>query len=159
MSRTRVKTQASLARALGVSRATVSKYVDDGLEAERDGSFDVEKGRAWKKIAGTKMKAGTTRTETAQASDEEYRKYKAALMKQEFELSSGKLVACADVTREWSLRMLSLRDGFLYLGREIAPQLVGRGVREIQATIDKRVMQILGQLSAEPKTLEKAARA
>jgi len=155
----RVKTQASLARALGVSRATVTKWVADGLEAEPDGSFDVKKGLAWKKFTATKMKAGTSRTKPAQASDEEYRKYKAALMKQEFEVSSGKLIACADISREWSLLLLQIRDSFLYLGREIAPQLVGRSVREIQATIDKRVMQVLGQLSAEPKTIGKAVRA
>jgi predicted transcriptional regulator len=149
----RVKTQASLAKALGVSRATISKYVDDGLRPERDGTFDVEKGRRWHEQAVDRTKAGTSRTSLALTFDERYRKAKAIGMEKELAVQLGELVSRAEVKREWSMQLLQIRDGFLYLGREVAPQLVGRSAREIQATIDARVMQILGQLSAEPQAV------
>jgi predicted transcriptional regulator len=151
MSKTlRVKNQACLARKLGISKATVSKYVHDGLPAER-GGFDVEKAQAWHDEAVTRTKAGTAQTPAGRTADERYREAKAGKMEKELAESLGELVPRADVTREWRLRVLQVKDHFLFLGREVAPQLVGLSVRQIQVEIDRRVFQILAQLSTEPK--------
>jgi len=154
----RVKTQASLARALGVSRATVTKYVADGLESERDGSFDVKKGLAWKKIASTKMKAGTARTEVGKTADERYREAKASKAEDELQISRGEMVLRSEVTRKWTDQVLLIKSHLLSFGQVIAPQLVGRSIREIQAEIDRKMHQILNQLASEPpKAMRKAS--
>jgi len=158
MSRTRVKSQASLARALGVSRATVTKWVADGLEPERDGSFDLRKGRAWKKIAATKMKAGTARTVIGKTADERYREAKASKAEDELQRSRGELVLIADITRLWTDQILNIKQHLLSFGQVIAPQLVGRSIRQIQAEIDQKMFQILSQLATEPpKVMRKAS--
>ena len=151
-----VKNQASLARKLGISKATVSKYVHDGLPAERGGMFDIEKAQAWHDDAVTRTKAGTAQTPAGRTADERYREAKAGKMEKELAESLGELVPRADVTREWRLRVLQVKDHFLFLGREVAPQLVGLSVRQIQVEIDRRVFQILAQLSTEPKAIQKA---
>lgn len=64
-----------------------------------------------------------------------------------FEERRAKLVAKADVRRAWGLQATKVKNAFLGMGRALAPLLAHKGPIECQSVIDKRVLEILKDLS------------
>lgn len=153
----KVKTLSELAKRLGVSRDTAQRWRVDGLEPDADGYYSIEEAKGFHhhrqlragirgKVPG---KPGNAETPLDVAIDAKQRKLKADADRAEFELAKakGEYIARNLVQREWKTRCVQVRGRMIGLGREIAPRLVGRGAREIQAMIDQRVFEILRLLA------------
>ena len=63
------------------------------------------------------------------------------------EVRRGQLVPIAEVRAAWGLQATKMKNAFKGLGRQLAPLLLQRGPQEIQAVIDRRVLEILNDLS------------
>lgn len=127
-----------------VSRVTVWKYKKLGLDVlDKDGRPDADKINAIADEQKAIGKSGTSRSETALKADERYRRAKADKMELEYQEASRLVVRREAVVREWRTRVVGLRTLLVGLGRELAPRVVGKSAREVQALIDVRAFEIL----------------
>jgi hypothetical protein len=134
------KTKASK---LVVSRETVRQYRRQGFDVDTDGKADPDKVNA---IHAEKLKQGqrgSSRADGARYWDEKFREAKAKRAQMELAQALKRLVDVDEVQFEWRARCLQLRALLTGMGREIAPRLVGKSAREIQALIDVRHFEIL----------------
>lgn len=128
-----------LAKKLGISRQRVSalkqagKLKTDGDELDIDASARMHQERL----------AAQQRSPSRQIKDF----YDAKMAKLEFEKATGAVVEVERVSQEWRKGVVAVKNRFLGLGRELAPQLAGRGPQEIKTIIDKRVFEILRLLA------------
>ena len=125
------------------SRQTIKRYRDAGFDVDTDGKPDPVKIARVKAYKATVGKAGTSRDENARYWDTRFRKAKAKRAEKELALTEGEFVRTADVVAEWRGRVIGLRTLLTGLGREVAPRLVGKNAREVQALIDVRCFEIL----------------
>jgi hypothetical protein len=122
----------------------VKTYRDRGYDIyDTDGKLDADKIDAIHAEQQIKGKEGTSRSETAQHWDERYRRARAQRAERALAIEEAELVRKADVVGEWRARVIGLRTLLVGLGREVAPRLVGKNVREVQALIDVRCFEIL----------------
>ncbi|WP_447983795.1 hypothetical protein [Nitrospira sp. Nam74] len=126
-----------------VSRETVRQYRKEGLDVETDGKVDPEKIAAIHAEKMERGRLGTSRSDGARYWDEKFREAKAKRAQMELAQALKRLVDVEEVQGEWRGRCLQLRALLTGMGREIAPRLVGKSTREIQAIIDVRHFEIL----------------
>jgi len=125
-------------------RTTVKRYRDEGLDIfDADGNVDPVKFRKAQKDKQERGRFGTFRDAEARKWDGRYRKAKAEKMELEYLEAAAKLVVKDAVVREWRTRVVGLRGMLMGLGRELAPRLVGKHAREVQALVDVRCYEIL----------------
>jgi hypothetical protein len=77
------------------------------------------------------------------------RRLKAQALREEIDLAehTKKLIPLADARRAWGIQATKVKNAFKGLGRHLAPLLLHRGMQEMQAIIDRRVLEILNDLS------------
>ena len=159
-----VPSLAELAKALDVDFSTAFRWKSAGVPIEPDGGFDVEKVDAWRKerVSNARRRGPPAmewkERETAPASGEdkrwtnEYRKAKALKEVMLLQELRGQLIETEKVEQFLVSRALELRKSLLGLGRRLAPVLVGRTTREIQAEVDAATTRILEEYSREDGT-------
>jgi hypothetical protein len=59
----------------------------------------------------------------------------------------GEFISKRDVVRAWREAVVTVKNRFLSLPRELAPHLVGRGPREIESVLNGRICEILRLLA------------
>jgi hypothetical protein len=135
-----------LAQKMSVPLMRVKRLVRDGLCRRADGSFSLEDARL---LAQERSSRGPDPLgDSAKGLYWKRRKLRAEAKQREldFEVSRGKLVALADVKRIWLSECVKITNALKGLGRQIAAQCSHRGPQEIQAVVDKRVLEILRDL-------------
>lgn len=153
---TTVRTLAELADALEVDFSTAWRWTQSGIPTEADGSYVVEKVDAWRRQRASNSRRRSTAIlprdvgapALAPSSEDkrwatEYRKAKAlreVLLLQELR---GQVIEIDKVEDLLVARALELRRSLLALGRRLAPVLVGKDVRALQAAIDEETSRIL----------------
>jgi hypothetical protein len=77
------------------------------------------------------------------------RRIKALALAAETDLAerTKQLVPISEVRAAWGLQATKIKNAFKGLGRQLASLLLQRGPQEIQAIIDRRVLEILNDLS------------
>lgn len=135
-----------LARGLKCSYDQAVRLRKDGLTAEPDGTFSLAKA-AW--FLKQRLARAPHHPESTMAITWKERRIKALALGAEIELAerTKQLVAKADVRRAWGLQATKVTNAFKGLGRQIAPLLSHKGPQEIQALVDRRVLEILKELS------------
>ena len=119
----------------------------DGLEREGDGTYKLSKAREF--LHARTLRGPTWASSSADAQYLKLRTLKAAAESAEIKVAQARnqLVERAEVEREWRQRVVSVKNRFKLLGRELAPRVAGKGPQEAQAAIDGRVLEILRLLS------------
>ncbi|MCC6672173.1 MAG: hypothetical protein IT458_14015 [Planctomycetes bacterium] len=156
-----VRSLGELAEALEVDVATVYRWRAAGMPQAEGGGFDPEQVAAWNR---TRVSAANRRgppallpseavAEAASAEDRrwatEYRKAKALREVMLLQELRGQLIEVDRVEQLLVARALELRKNLLGLGRRLAPVLVGKPIREIQATVDDAITGILEHYARE----------
>ena len=125
-------------------RTTVKRYRDEGFDIfGADGSVDAVKFAKAQQEKRSRGQYGTSRHAESRKWDTRFRKAKAEKMELEYLEAAKKLVSTDAVVREWRARVVGLRGLLMGLGRELAPRLVGKNAREVQALTDARTFEIL----------------
>jgi len=128
----------------GFSKSTVARYRAEGLDIfGPDGNVDPVKFRQVKKEKQSRGQFGTSRDEDSRYWDRRFRRAKAKRAEQELAEAEGRLVSREAVVREWRARVVGLRTLLVGFGREIAPRVIGKSAREVQALVDVRMFEIL----------------
>jgi len=140
--------QRDLARRLKVSRSTVDRLRQDGLSCDAAGHYDVEEAREFQRMRAIRL-ASSGKNVSQDAVDAKFRKLcaDANMSELKYAVARGEFIARQAVVIEWRKAAVAVKSRFLGLGRELAPHLAHRGPQEIQATIDKRVFEILRLLA------------
>jgi hypothetical protein len=135
-----------LADKLGASYNRVVRLRKDGLEPEADGSFSVPKALWFLK---QRNERSSQHPNSAAAVTWKERRIKALALTAETDLAerTKQLVLISEVRTAWGLQATKIKNAFKGLGRQLAPLLLQRGPQEIQAIIDRRVLEILNDLS------------
>jgi len=136
MERKRVKTVKDLSHKLGVSLKTLYKHKNEGLPQEPDGSFNIAKVRKFLIGQASVGKAGSSRSKTAKDYDEEYRRWKAAKMKLEYQTKSGELVYADQVKDAAFKTARHVRDALTQIPARVGPILAAENDQ-------KKVYQLL----------------
>lgn len=158
-----VSSLAELAKALDVDFSTAFRWKSAGVPVEPDGGFDVDKVDAWRKerVSNARRRGPPAmefkERESVPASSggddkrwtNEYRKAKALKEVMLLQELRGQLIETEKVESFLVARALELRKSLLGLGRRLAPVLVGRTTREIQAEVDAATSRILEEYSRE----------
>ncbi len=136
-----------VAARLGIPYEAARRLRRDGLETEPDGTFDIQKAKAFRESRAARGPNWPNPTHKAFTWKE--RKLKAGALHAEMELAQalGRLVEKEEVKREWRERVVTVKNRLKALGREVAPRVTGKGPQEAQAVIDSRVLEILRLLS------------
>jgi hypothetical protein len=125
-------------------RTTVKRYRDEGIDIfGADGNVDAVKFAKALEEKRSLGRYGTSRDSESRKWDTRFRKAKAEKMELEYLEAARKLVSTDAVVREWRGRVVGLRGLLMGLGRELAPRLVGKNAREVQALVDVRTFEIL----------------
>jgi hypothetical protein len=140
--------QPDLAHKTGLPLQRIKRLVRDGLRRRPDGTFHVDD-------AHTMAAQRTLRDPGYYAGDPQttltwkQRKLRAEARTVELTFAERrtKLVPKADVRRAWGLQATKVKNAFLGMGRALAPLLSHKGPIECQTIIDRRVLEILKDLS------------
>ena len=140
----------SLAERLQVSNSSIKNLRRDGLRSCARG-YRLSEAR---KLLGIRSLRARNVAASPDALTLKTQKLELDVQRARFELevSKGEWVRKLDVSREWRRQVIIVRDRFKNLGREVAPLLVGRGPREIQAMLDQKIYEILRLLAHQQHT-------
>ena len=147
----KAKSQRALAAQLNVSRSTVDRLRKDGLTADRNGHYDVNQARELQRVRALRMRDHADdskhRREGALQLKEDRLRLEVALNAHKLAVARGTYISKQSVVIEWRRAVIAVKNRFLGLGRELAPHLTGKGPREIQSVIDRRIFEILRLLA------------
>lgn len=140
----------ALAKALGKTPRTLRRWMAAGMPEESDGTYDLERVRAW---AAAQRKPGRRRA-TGEPTDDVERnkvfweiqrlKYAALEKKTGWEERRGELVDREAVSNLLKARLVEFKRELLSAARRLAPLVVGRtDVRDVRFTIHQEHMRIL----------------
>jgi phage terminase Nu1 subunit (DNA packaging protein) len=144
-----------VAKALNVSERRVQQLTKEGLPKEDRGKYDLGKCMLWYiRYLQAALEASGRRDST----DEDYggmREERARLLRAEAELKEielakerGQVVTIADVEREWSAIVLSVKARIMAIPPRLAPEILGETSRVMaQAKIEKYCKEALAQLA------------
>lgn len=135
-----LKTAKDIARELKVTVRTAQYWIKDGMPRMKDGTFDLESIKNWRESKSQTLGTHTTFKDKWEI---ELRQYKALKAKQEYLKEKGELLDRKTVMAEQAYQIEEVKKKFLGLGMQVAPVLVGLGVREIHARIDEAVKAII----------------
>lgn len=133
------KTQEEVAKALKVSTRTVQYWQHDGMPKNPDGTYDILKIQEWRNLKNGSGDPDSDKDKW----DIQYRQYKALNEELEYQKKKGDLLDKREVQVEQSAQIQDLKRKFLVLGTQVAPQLIGLDVREIQIIIDSKIKEII----------------
>ncbi|WP_447979070.1 hypothetical protein [Candidatus Nitrospira bockiana] len=136
-----------LAGALGIPYTTIAVHRRNGLPAEPDGKFHVERSRQW--IADYKAKGAGGADGKGNEWDEELKKAKAQKAMLDLAQSLSKVVEKSKVIEAQVLHDLEIKQALMTFPRDVAPRLLGCGIREIEAILTERIFGILRKLSRD----------
>jgi phage terminase Nu1 subunit (DNA packaging protein) len=144
-----------VSKALNVSERRVQQLAKEGLPKEDRGKYDLGKAMLW---YIRYLQAALEASGRRDSGDEEYigaREERARLLRAEAELKEmelakqrGLLVAIADVERDWSEIVLSVKARIMAIPPRLAPEILGETSRVMaQAKIEKYCKEALAQLA------------
>jgi hypothetical protein len=143
----KAKSQRELSRRLNVSRSTIDRLRDDGLTQDAAGSYDVR--QAEDLLHRRSLRVAHMKGLSQEAVNAKQRKLAADadMAELKYKQACGELILKDEVQRQWRCALITLKNRFLGLGRELAPRLAGCGPMQIQAAIDSRIFEILRMLA------------
>lgn len=144
-----VRTQREVSDHFDVALRTVGYWVAEGMPGV-EGRYDLAEIERWRSerfpgktgAAG----AGAPPDDDRRASlywSTQFRKVQTALKSLELKVQQKKLIPAEEVERGRVARIMAVKQAFLALPREVAPQLVGLEPGEIQTVLEDRVKQII----------------
>lgn len=135
------------AKRLGITYTKAKRLRQDGWESDRTGKLDLAEGE--RLLKERMSRAPDFGGDSTAAVTWKERKLKAQALGAEIELAerTKQLVAKSDVRRYWGMQSVRVVNAFKGMGRALAPLLAHKGPQEIQAIIDRRVFEILKELS------------
>ena len=140
-----VDTHEKVAKAFGVSDRTIRHWVKDGMPVCSDGKFDLLEIRAWRILRNQKSEG--KKTSAKESWETRFRKHKALLAQIEFEERIGRLISREVVEKELIALSMAVKTAFLSLPKELAPQLEGLSVRQINDLLSRRIKEVIRGIS------------
>jgi len=137
-----VRTQAELARELGITTRTVKNWVRDGCPKTDDGNFNVEAVRTWRDDRGD-----DDLDEEARAADVTWKRLRAARAKLEYDEAAGKLVPRDEVERSRVERVLAVKEQLLALPTRIASRLAGLDPRRVEVVLTEELRRVIEEFA------------
>lgn len=153
----REQSAADIAEVFGVNPETVGSWGKDGCPSSRRGRrvyFNDGEVQAWLTANKRSTRPGRPpkeKPETNKEDDKDYwlaRKYRIQCLREE-----GQVVGIEDIEQWISEHVGTAKNKLNGLGASISPQLEGRDTAERQTIIEKRVREILEELSAEARRI------
>ena len=151
-----VKTQAEVAKALGVSIQAVGQWRMGGMPGER-GCYDLAEIAEWRgrnRKRPAKETSGGVAPETPIAPKLQYwearfRQARAELNELQLAIKRGEYLPREEIESVYAARMLTIRQGKLSQGRRLAPRLVGKTRAEVLKELDADNRDLRLQFAAE----------
>jgi hypothetical protein len=131
-----VFTYEDLAYVFGVSRQAVHKWLKENMPVESDGSFNIRKIQQWRSERSIKETDGDDFKKLT--GEVKYR-----LLKLELEREEGSLISRQQVKDDLGNEILIIKQHFLSLPRQLAPQLFGLEIVEIEKVLEKKIKEII----------------
>lgn len=151
-----VRTQKALAEAMGVARGTASKWVRAGCPRESDGSFDLEKVRAWRDLERSpgRPRSGNPRVREIEELTARWllrwRRERAILARIDRRARQGELVELSQVDEALARRATFFRRRMTDLIRRMAPVWAKESnPRAIEESGFDELNSVLRQMSQE----------
>lgn len=139
-----VDSQEKVAKLSGVSTRTVQNWVKDGMPVTSQGLYDLFEIRAWREI---KKQKNRKKHVTGIDWEQRYREYKARLAEIELKKALDEYVSAEIARKEIFANIIVVRQRFLSLPTQIAPQLVGLNERAISNLLKTRIKEVLNELA------------
>jgi len=139
-----VDSREKVSKIFGVAARTVERWVKDGMPIMRDGKYDLLEIRAWREFKD--QKKGKAKKKGVNW-EERYRKFKALLQQIAYQEKIGSLIPRELVEKELVAISLGVKTSLLNLPKNMAPQLEGLTVRQINDLMTRRIKEILGDFS------------
>jgi phage terminase Nu1 subunit (DNA packaging protein) len=141
----RVDTHEKVARAFGVSVRTIYHWIKDGMPICRGGKYDLLEIRTWR--LARSPKTGSRKNSAKENWETIFRKHKALLARIEFEERMGQLILRGVVEKELIALSMAVKTALLSLPKELAPQLEGLSVRQINDIMNRRIKEVIRRIS------------
>ena len=131
----------------GISRETLSTWVDKGAPKEARGKYDLKKLHEWR-YKGENMETPATRKLKAEA---DFKEAKAKQEKIKLSVTEQKFLPVAEVQDEITKLLLNLKKALLSIGHNVATELAAKVDAETaenaRGEVDKRIKEALEELS------------
>jgi len=154
-------TRVALARLLGVSPMTVSKWIDDAAPVAVRGRagvpslYDPVKVRAWKAARDSASAGGAVGVAAARAAKESAQ---ARLAEQTYEARAGSLLPAEAVAQVWSAHIAAVRTRLVAWPQVLADRLARAcavdGVAGVERELEAAVRAVLAELADSPLSAE-----
>lgn len=142
-----VKTQKELAEFFGVTERTIRDWIGRGMPVEAGGNYSIRKIMGWRELSA-KGKGQTSKDTTDESKinwSSEGSMWDAKLKKLKYQIQMKNLFERHEVEEGLVQISLTLKQLFLSLPRNIAPQLRGLDAPEIEELLEARIKEIILQ--------------
>jgi len=158
-----VNTKKEVANSFDISIRTVSNWIQDGMPVRKDGHYDLLEIKNWKLMREQrntlkrreKKKKNRSENEGTNGQSEKdldaknvdwtwkKEEYDARLKKLKYEEQEGKLISREDAVNALKESIRTIKKQFLSLPKQIAPQLVGLEIGDIDQVLTVRIKEII----------------
>ena len=158
-----VNTKKEVANSFDISIRTVSNWIQDGMPVRKDGHYDLLEIKNWKLMREQrntlkrreKKKKNRSENEGTNGQSEKdldaknvdwtwkKEEYDARLKKLKYEEQEGKLISREDAVNALKESIRTIKKQFLSLPKQIAPQLVGLEIGDIDQVLTERIKEII----------------
>lgn len=133
-----VFTHEDLATVFKISRQSVHKWIKNGMPVEPDGSFDILKIKQWHTDRSNKKDDDREEDFDKLTGEVKYR-----LLKLKLDQVQGSLISREEVKEDLGNEILVIKLHFLSLPKQLAPQLFGLEIVEIEEVMGKKIKEII----------------
>lgn len=135
-----VKTQTEVAAFFNVSLRQVQNWIKDGCPKQQaNGLYDLQKIVEWRQAKQTSKRKPLKKNKW----EEKYRRAKALLAETELKKKTGDLMDRKTVEDGRVQRILEVKRRLLALPHQLAPQVIGKDIREVEAIIETRIIEVI----------------
>jgi phage terminase Nu1 subunit (DNA packaging protein) len=140
-----VDSQEKIAKIFKVSVRTVRYWIQDGMPVTHQGEYDLLEIRAWRIVRSQRKskKSGGKNIDW----EDRYREYKARLAEIELKKALEEVVEKKQVEQELTRGLIMIKQLFLALPKQIAPQLYALSAREIDVLLTTRIKEIMNDFA------------
>jgi len=140
-----VDTHEKVAKAFGVSDRTIRHWVKDGMPVCSNGKFDLLEIRTWRYLRNKRNEG--KKTSSRESWETRFRKHKALSAQIDYEERIGRLILREVVEKELVVLSMTVKMALLSLPKELAPQLEGLNVRQINDLLSRRIKEVIRGIS------------
>ncbi len=128
----------NLAKIFKVDRRTAYRWNEEGMPWQKDGWWNIVEVQKWRESRNKKKEQEPEGQFEAKIAEVRYN-----LLKLNYEERIGDVISLAKVKEDIGSEILIIKQQFLSLPRQIAPQLFGLEIIEIEELLEKKLKEII----------------